>query len=238
MIKLFNLSKVSKKRLKIVRSIIFSIVVTMLIGSILLLFIEEVDKKKNRLLFTIFQFVIMLLIMAIPQKLKDKWDFVIPVSLEVSFLLFAFGSFILGEVFNFYDKIPIWDAILHVVSGIVLAYLGLVLIKYFVHNENIGIQLSPMFIIIAVILFSLSLGAIWEISEFIADDWFSMNSQQYMATTGGTITTSKDVPLVGHEALRDTMEDLMLDLGGACFVGIIEYGNVKHRFTRKKKSSK
>lgn len=235
---MFNLSKISKKRLKIVRSIIFIIVITMLIGSIVFYFIEEVDKKKNRLLFSIFQFVIMLLIMAIPQKLKDKWNFVIPISLEVSFLLFAFGSFILGEVFNFYDKYPLWDAFLHVMSGVILAYLGLVLIKYFVQNENIGVQLSPMFVIVAVILFSLSIGAIWEITEFLADEWFGMNSQQYMANNGGTVTSSKDVPLVGHEALRDTMEDLMLDLGGACFVGLIEYGNVKHKFGHKKNTSK
>lgn len=231
---MFNISKISKKRLQVVRTFIFVVVVTMLVASIGLLFIEEVSKKRNRLWFSIFQFIIMLLLMAIPQKLKERWNFHLPISLEVSFLLFAFGSFVLGEVFDFYDKVPLWDAILHAISGVILAYLGLVLIKFFIQNKNVGVQLSPSFVLVAVVLFSLSMGAIWEITEFLADEWLGMNSQQYMKTTGGSRISKKDVPLVGHEALRDTMEDLILDLGGSCVVVVFEYRNVKRKYADKK----
>lgn len=231
---MFHVSKISKKRLEMIRRIIFIIVVFMLVACVGLLFVEEVAKKRNRLWFSIFQFIIMLLLMGVPQKLKERWNFRLPIILEVSFLLFAFGSFVLGEVFNFYDSIPLWDAFLHAISGIILAYLGLVLIKFFIQNKNVGIQLSPSFVLVAVVLFSLSVGALWEISEFLADEWFGMNSQQYMKTTGGSQISEKDVPLVGHEALRDTMEDLLLDLGGAMVVVVFEYGTVKRKFSGKK----
>ena len=47
-----------------------------------------------------------------------------------------------------------------------------------------------------------------------------------MKTTRGTLYKTTDEPLVGHEALADTMKDLMLDLGGSLIIAA--YGFVRH----------
>ena len=75
-------------------------------------------------------------------------------------------------------------------------------------------------------MFSLGAGAFWEICEYTYDDIFHTNSQQYMETTEGTLIGSEDVPLKGHDALTDTMKDLILDLGGSLIVATYEF--VRH----------
>lgn len=227
----------SDKRLKVIRTFIFCFVTAMLGAAIILLLVVHSPERKKRLVFNIFQFVMMLGVMAIPKQLKERWDFEIPIYLESSFLVFAFCGFILGDVFDFYGQVPIWDAILHSLSGVLLAYVGLVIIRYFVKNEDIQVSLSPLFVSVAVVLFSLSIGAVWEVGEYLCDEYLGTNTQQYMQSTDGTLIGEKDVPLQGHDALRDTMEDLMLDLGGACFVVLIEYGNIKRKYISAKKSN-
>lgn len=92
--------------------------------------------------------------------------------------------------------------------------------------------MGNIWICISVVLFSLSLGALWEIGEYLADDVFKTNNQQYMKTTRGTLYKTSDEPLVGHEALADTMKDLMLDLAGATAVATISF--CKEDYKRKK----
>ena len=56
--------------------------------------------------------------------------------------------------------------------------------------------------------------------EYITDGLFGLNSQQFL-TTGGTFDASE--PLVGREALKDTMEDLILDFLGSTTIAIIGF---------------
>ena len=54
-----------------------------------------------------------------------------------------------------------------------------------------------------------------------------------METTRGTVIAETDIPLQGHEALNDTMKDLMLDLAGAIGVATIEYKKLEKKQTKK-----
>ena len=80
-----------------------------------------------------------------------------------------------------------------------------------------------LFMSLTVVSVALAIGAVWEIGEYTVDDIFHTNNQQNMKSTRSTLYDKDDVPLVGHEALADTMKDLMLDLGGAVVVATIEY---------------
>ena len=195
----------------------------MLIAAIVFLFIVDDSKKIRRLIFSIVQLLLMMGIIILPDHLKDKLGLKIPIMLETSLTIFAFCGFVLGDVFDFYKKIPVWDSILHAFSGIILAYVGFVLIDYFVKRDSINLSMGHMYICVSVVLFSLALGAIWEIGEYLVDDIFGTNNQQYMKSTRGTLYGKEDEPLLGHEALNDTMKDLMLDLAGASIVGVVEY---------------
>ena len=213
----------STKRLKIIKTIICTLTMIMLIAAIVFLFIVDDSKKIRRLIFSIVQLLLMMGIIILPDHLKDKLGLKIPIMLETSLTVFAFCGFVLGDVFDFYKKIPVWDSILHAFSGIILAYVGFVLIDYFVKRDSINLSMGHMYICVSVVLFSLALGAIWEIGEYLVDDIFGTNNQQYMTSTRGTLYGKEDEPLLGHEALNDTMKDLMLDLAGASIVGVVEY---------------
>lgn len=213
----------STKKLKIIKTIICTLTMIMLIAAIVFLFVVDDSKKIRRLIFSIVQLLLMMGIIILPDRLKDRLGLKIPIVLETSLTIFAFCGFVLGDVFDFYKKIPIWDSILHAFSGIILAYVGFVLIDYFVKRDSINLSMGHMYICVSVVLFSLALGAIWEIGEYLVDDIFGTNNQQYMKSTRGTLYGKEDEPLLGHEALNDTMKDLMLDLAGASIVGMVEY---------------
>ena len=225
----------STKRLKIIKTIICTLTMIMLIAAIVFLFIVDDSKKIRRLIFSIVQLLLMMGIIILPDHLKDKLGLKIPIMLETSLTIFAFCGFVLGDVFDFYKKIPVWDSILHAFSGIILAYVGFVLIDYFVKRDSINLSMGHMYICVSVVLFSLALGAIWEIGEYLVDDIFGTNNQQYMKSTRGTLYGKEDEPLLGHEALNDTMKDLMLDLAGASIVGVVEYLKEDRRKNKEKK---
>ena len=50
-----------------------------------------------------------------------------------------------------------------------------------------------------------------------------------MESTHSTLYDENDIPLQGHDALNDTMKDLMLDLAGAIGVACIEYRKLEKK---------
>ena len=213
-----------KERLNKLKKVLLSIVIALSIGTLWRIFkVVDDPERRQRLIFYMIQYVSMILVLFAATFVRKRFDFNIPIILEASFVIFAFCGFILGDVFDFYGKIPIWDDILHTLSGVILAVVGLVVIGAFVNSQKIPISLSPLFVSIAVILFSLSLGALWEIGEYLYDDVMGTNTQQFMKSTSGTLTDEEDIPLEGHEALEDTMMDLILDFGGAVAVATTYY---------------
>ena len=144
--------------------------------------------------------------------------------MEVIFVAFCFCALILGDVADFYGRFGWWDSLEHGMSGVLLGILGYAIINTFNSVEGNKIKFSPVFVSLWVVCFALALGAVWEIMEFITDGLFGLNSQQYLTTPG---TFDNAVPLEGHEALRDTMEDLMLDFAGSLIISVIGYFDLK-----------
>lgn len=212
----------------IARKTIFWLVSIMLGIAILLLFLKK-DANKGRIIFTMVQLIAMLFVLRIPKFIKIKFHFDVPNLLDFFLISFAFSGLILGDVFNFYEKIPYWDSILHTFSGVLIAYIGFIIIKYLDKEYTIPLSVSPLFMCLIVVSVALAIGAVWEIGEYTVDDIFHTNNQQYMETTRGTLYNQTDVPLQGHEALADTMKDLMLDLGGAVAVAIVEQKNLERK---------
>ena len=101
---------------------------------------------------------------------------------------------------------------------------------WFIHvmmaEKSKYIYMNKYFTCLFLVVFSLGIGAFWELLEYSCDGLFHTNAQQYMASTKGTLVSKKDIPLKGHEALKDTMKDLALDLGGSLIVAT--YGFIKH----------
>ena len=89
---------------------------------------------------------------------------------------FIFGAMYLGNVFDFYLIIPMYDKMLHLLSGLIIGIIGYML---FMHVSN-GIVDGPFkryMPILFSIIFAIAGAAVWEIWEFSTDQLFGFTSQ-------------------------------------------------------------
>ena len=89
---------------------------------------------------------------------------------------FIFGAMYLGNVFDFYLIIPMYDKMLHLLSGLIIGIIGYML---FMHVSN-GIVDGPFkryMPILFSIIFAIAGAAVWEIWEFSTDQLYGFTSQ-------------------------------------------------------------
>ena len=184
------------------------------------------DTTLKTLLFCGGQYLGMLVILAAPIILRKRFLINVPLALTVAVGAFAFVAFVLGDGLDFYGKYSWWDSLLHLFSGIVLGFIGLWVVHVLLADKSMTVFNNRYFLALFLLVFSLALGAIWEICEYSYDDLMGTNTQQFMATTTSSIFTPDDIPLCGHDALSDSMQDLILDLFGALLVAV--YGFIRH----------
>ncbi len=199
-------------------------VVICLINVIYLLCQPDIDIKT--ILFQGLQYVLMLALLTTPILLRKKFLLNIPLVLVVAVAIFAFTALILGDGLNFYGKYPWWDSLLHLLSGVVLSFIALWIVHVVMPDSYKTIFRNKYFLALYLLMFTISAGALWEICEYTYDDIFHTNTQQFMETTTGSLYTDNDIPLQGHEALRDTMTDLTLDFMGGLIIAL--YVIVRH----------
>jgi hypothetical protein len=143
-----------------------------------------------------------LILMFIPSLLKRHYEIFIPFIVRLWIVSFIFFTVFLGEIGRFYANVPLWDKFLHLESGFLISTTGYILIYLLNNHKNGKLQLSPFFITIFAISFSLALGVVWEVIEFVVDSYFNLSWQN-----GNT----------------DTMIDLIADGVGSIILGIIGY---------------
>lgn len=173
------------------------------------------------LLFCGGQYLGMLVILAAPIILRKQFLINVPLALTVAVGCFAFVAMVLGDGLDFYGKYSWWDSFLHLFSGIVLGFIGLWVVHVLLADKSMTVFNNRYFLALFLLVFSLALGAIWEICEFSYDELMGTNTQQFMKTTTSSLITAEDIPLEGHEALRDTMTDLILDFFGSLIVALV-----------------
>jgi VanZ family protein len=160
---------------------------------------------------TAFMTALIFVLIITPSILKNKYDFYFPHELDVSIGFFVFLTLFLGSLRNYYERYFWWDKVLHFQSGILLGIASFVLIYILNSTKVKKIKMSPGFISLFSVTFSLSMSVVWEVYEYFADMFFGFNMQR--------------------NGLPDTMEDLMVNAVGAIIVATIAY------FWMKKESS-
>lgn len=212
-------------------SIVIAVLCVLLLGAgaVSLVFMDD-SAANSRIAFQMFETVLMLLVIFAPAMLNRVVHIKVPAALDIMFVGFCFCSLILGDVADFYGRFEWWDNLQHGLSGILLGIVAYELINLFNRMEGNSLRFPPLMVFMWVVCFALSVGAVWEIMEFITDDLFGLNSQQYLVGSG---TFDATEPLLGHEALRDTMSDLMLDLGGAFSIALFGFFYLEKRTLHK-----
>ncbi len=185
-------------------------------------FLAKEDEMKSQYLFNFSQFILMFAVAFVPMILKKNIRLVIPQVLQIVFLIFCICHFFLGEVGEFYLHVKHWDSILHFIGGIVTAIFGFCIVGILNKTDNSGLKLSPVFIAIFAVCFTISIGVIWEVYEFGSDIILGTNMQRYMDSVTGEL-------FIGKEALKDTMKDLILESLSAVAVAIVFIFNESFR---------
>lgn len=204
---------------------------TLALGVFNIIYIAAFEHQSwEEISFRAMQYIGMILILAAPVMLK-RFNVTVPIPLSVLIALFAFGALVLGDGLDLYGRFSWWDSLLHAFSGVLLSYIALWLIHLIMARNSKYVYLNKYFLALFLVCFSVAFGAMWEIIEYSYDSIMGTNTQQFMATTTGSIYSDTDIPLQGHEALQDTMTDLILDFAGAMIVAI--YSMIRHDSLRK-----
>ena len=185
-------------------------------------FIDKDDSQKSRDLFNAAQSFLMFLCTFVPGFIERTGKVSVPNVMSIVFILFCMAHFVVGEIGGVYIKSKVFDSILHTLSGSMIAILGFSIIRLLNDSDNVELKLSPSFVAIFVVCFSITVGVAWEIIEFFADIFTGSNMQRY----SDSVTRE---PFIGKAALFDTMKDLMLDSIGALVIAVISYVDLKKR---------
>lgn len=181
----------------------------------------EHTKVKSDYLLMLLQCVLGLAVMLLPTIIERKWKLGIANMIHVLYYLFLYCAVFLGEVFDFYYRIPHWDTILHFFSGAMLGALGFILVDILNRNDKVKVNLSPLFVSLFAFCFALAAGAVWEIYEFAGDTLLGLNMQKCLTEHGEA--------LVGYAALRDTMKDIVVDAVAALIISVVGYFGIGNK---------
>lgn len=141
-------------------------------------------------------------LMSIPSFVKARYRIYLPFAVDIGIVTFIFISLFLGNIEDLYGQIQLWDKFVHFQSGLLLSVTGFVLVYTLNETKTASLDLSPGFVAFFAVVFSLAIGAVWEIAEFAMDTFLHT---------------------VWQASIADTMWDLIADGSGALVVSIIGY---------------
>jgi hypothetical protein len=169
----------------------------------------------------LLQCLLGLVVLFLPGLLERRCKVVIENFVYIFFVVFLYAAIILGEVHDFYYRVPHWDTILHASSGIMLGAIAVSAIDILNSSKKVRLHLSEGFMALFSFFFAVALGAIWEIYEYSMDTFFGFNMQRHRLENG--------TQLAGQLALYDTMKDLIVDVLGSLAICIIGYLMLKYK---------
>ena len=185
--------------------------------------VENIEglRVKTDYILMLLQCVLGIVAFFMPNLITKKTKIIIPSNMYLVYVVFLYAAVFLGEIGNFFYKVPHWDTILHTCSGAMLGALGFSFVNILNKNEKGHVQLAPIFVALFAFGFAITLGVLWEIYEFTFDGLLGINMQKFALENG--------TELIGRAALADTMEDLIVDSIGAFVMSVIGYISLKYK---------
>ncbi|WP_238948526.1 hypothetical protein [Clostridium sp. YIM B02569] len=149
--------------------------------------------------------ILIILVLTVIKALINKSRIPISTGLRFSVLAFIFVTMFFANEFKGYSFIPYLDKIEHLSSGVILFYIGSLILELI--NKNETNKLNVKTIILFSLFFAIAMAGVWEIYEFTTDRLFGLRSQ--------------------NNSLVDTMGDIICGSIGALFTSIYTYKNFK-----------
>lgn len=169
----------------------------------------------NRSWLALFLITLIILTLFAPVIFRKQMEIEIPAEFHLMAVFFAFASFYLGEVHDFYQRLWWWDIALHTTAGLLMGILGFLLVYILNENKRVELQMNPGFIALFAFLFAITIGTLWEIFEFTMDQVFG---------------TAMQKPMLGDPSgLTDTMWDMIVNALGAAVVSLTGWWYLKRK---------
>ena len=182
---------------------------------------KDSERPESEYILMLLQCAAGVFIMFLPGIISRKISIQIPNGMHIMFAIFLFCAIYLGEVRSFFYHVKHWDVLMHAIGSGMLGALGFSFVTLLNKSGNVPVNLSPLFVALFAFCFSITLGVLWEIYEFIFDGVFGLNMQKFSLADG--------YPLIGRAALMNTMKDLIVDVFGALCISIIGYVSLKYK---------
>lgn len=149
--------------------------------------------------------IVAIVLSIIPSIVERNYRITLPFELDLLITLLIFLHTFFGELMRFYERIWLWDKILHIYGTAVVSMLAFMIV-YTLHYTK-KIRLSLPLVGLFTITFAAAVGALWEIGEFAVDKLFGRDTQN---------------------GLDNTMWDIINDFVGGAFVAVIGIVYIKY----------
>lgn len=136
---------------------------------------------------TVVAALLSLVLMTITSYLKKKLN--LDKKLELLIYIFIITTEVLGQIYHFYTRVPIFDIIIHTYSSFVISYIALIIIKKH--------KLPKIITILFIFSFAMMCESIWEIFEFSTDRLLKTDMQKdtiINEITSCYLSEDKDTP--------------------------------------------
>lgn len=159
--------------------------------------------------------ILALVILVTPWFFTKNRICVVPIDIEILFLIVVFFELIVADAYSLYSRVPYYDKFMHLLVSFVVGLVGMVIIYTFYALGKLQASTGVMFALI--VLITMGLGAGLEMGEYFYDNAMYPIIGPYLPTglTQGSMVASP---------LADTMEDLFVDTMGGILgaaIGII-----------------
>jgi uncharacterized membrane protein YjdF len=142
----------------------------------------------------VFQTVLILAVLSLVRAVVAITKTDLFPALRFSILFFIALTMLFANAFGFYGLIPYLDKIEHLISGVILSFLGVVIFNK-ISKTNSSSAVASSTANWFSLFFSIAMAGYWEIYEFATDHLFGLNSQ--------------------NNSLSDSMTDMICGLIGA-----------------------
>lgn len=248
-LKIFKILNVREMREHKVKAAVYIVIRTILVA---LIVFSAVNGNWENVMTCTLSFLLLM----IPSFIENKLQIDLPNVMEVIMISFVFAANVMGELGAFYEKIPMWDTMLHTLNGFICAGVGFGLIDILNRNDRIKMNLSPLFVCLFSFCFSMTVGTVWEFFEFGMDMFFGKDMQKdtvvnyinsYLLSgsenkliaikdIGDTVVNGQSLGIDGYLdiGLLDTMKDLLVNFVGAVVFNFAGFFYLKGRGKRTK----
>ncbi len=117
----------------------------------------------------VYMCILTLILFLIPTIVDRKFNIKLPTVLESIIILFIFAAEIMGEIGEYYLRVPYWDTILHTLNGFIMAAIGFSMIDILNNSPKLHFNMSPIFVAFVSFCFSMTIGVLWEFFEYFMD---------------------------------------------------------------------